>query len=645
MSFDPISYLKAKEAKELADNIVDGEVDKGVLRTNIDQKLNDLEVEYAPKLTEVATQLAETASQAKSPLRYGELEMPSNFKPTLPCTFYRDNDGGIKHNMDFNKYKNGIKLYVTLEGNDATGNGTQSRPYRTMTKAIQEAIAGLAPKYEVITNIPSFGRDEFTFNQTVKNKTIAIVSEGSYDESAKIKNGYNTTLAELGAGWNLLGEGIFRTTAEGESFEKVFVGTEVSLHFRKYALGGVFEVSVDGKPSLTRRFSTHSEVAMNVEEIMFSNLEEGSHTVKIKFLGADPDVTYGGTPALAIIATPTITSSYLDYDKAYKYAEDKTVVSANAPYTWVEDGVGTYKTSRSAVRNAVDLLNVDIYKMPIPIKNVSSLAACKATKNSWYADGVSVWVHRLDEQSPDIANTIINIGVSGVNPKLGVGGVVYFENFIFTGWITSSALSVSSETSAPTGELICNQSFFVGQNNLTSLGNGVATEGIKNVYLFDCITAYAQQDGFNYHYATTPLANRRDCFVLEYNCTAYDLGLDVQGAGSNNASSCHEGANILRIGTVGYRTTGAVIIDVNGCYSVLYDCHARTPILNGVKGNGRAFSFTSEGDGIGLGKTYMINCGATEADSSLVIGSTHTATINNFKYDGSITETGDVTWV
>lgn len=53
MSFDPISYLKAKEAKELADNIVDGEVDKGVLRTNIDQKLNDLEEEYASKLEEV----------------------------------------------------------------------------------------------------------------------------------------------------------------------------------------------------------------------------------------------------------------------------------------------------------------------------------------------------------------------------------------------------------------------------------------------------------------------------------------------------------------------------------------------------------------------------------------------------------------
>ena len=63
MSFDPISYLKAKEAKELADNIVDGEVDKGVLRTNIDQKLNDLEEEYAPKLTQVSSQLAETPTK------------------------------------------------------------------------------------------------------------------------------------------------------------------------------------------------------------------------------------------------------------------------------------------------------------------------------------------------------------------------------------------------------------------------------------------------------------------------------------------------------------------------------------------------------------------------------------------------------
>ena len=60
---DIISYKKAQEAKELAQQIVDGEVDTGVLRTNIDQKLNDLEEEYAPKLTQVSSQLADKANE------------------------------------------------------------------------------------------------------------------------------------------------------------------------------------------------------------------------------------------------------------------------------------------------------------------------------------------------------------------------------------------------------------------------------------------------------------------------------------------------------------------------------------------------------------------------------------------------------
>lgn len=63
MTLDPISYKKAKEALELARQVVDGEVDLGVLRTEIDKKLNDLETQYAPQLTEVTAQLADNTNK------------------------------------------------------------------------------------------------------------------------------------------------------------------------------------------------------------------------------------------------------------------------------------------------------------------------------------------------------------------------------------------------------------------------------------------------------------------------------------------------------------------------------------------------------------------------------------------------------
>lgn len=613
------------------------------LNQTVVQKADKTQVDtLSQNVTNVTAQLAQ---KAPKPLVYGELEMPSDFKPKLPCTFYRDNDGIIKHNMDFSgRYRGGKKIYVTLDGNDSSGNGSQSKPYRTITKAIQLAVEGIEPKYEIITNIPTLNRMEFTFNQTIINKTIAIISEDSYTTSALQRNEYNTNLSELDADWKELGAGLLYTNVINGSFTKEFYGTELALGYRKDSLGGVFEVVVDGKPSLARTISTHSTTNENLHEVLFTGLSEEVHTVKITFLGGDPEVSYGGTPRGTILASPTFKSSYLDFSKAYKHTKNKTIVSSNESYSWTLDGTGVYKTVRSAVRTTVDLLNVDIYGIPKPLLNVATLAECKSTKNSWYSDGTNVWVHRKDEAQPSITNTIINIGTNSVNPKVGQGGVIYFENFIFTSSIDADALKVKGLSGTPYGEVCFRGCGYVGRNNSTSFANGLTTEDIKNVFVFDSIAAYAERDGFNYHYENITESLKRDCLVVEYNCKAYDLGLNFPGSQSNNASSCHNGASIVRFGTIGYRNTGAVIIDVNACYSVLYDCNPRTPMQDLVRGNGRAFSFSTEGLSP-AGKTYMFNCGATDANTSLVIDSTHIGFINNFRYDGVITATGQLNFI
>lgn len=64
---DVISYKKAKRAEELAEQIIEGSIETGVLQTNINQKLNDLEVQYAPDLTNVKSQLADLVKQGNLP--------------------------------------------------------------------------------------------------------------------------------------------------------------------------------------------------------------------------------------------------------------------------------------------------------------------------------------------------------------------------------------------------------------------------------------------------------------------------------------------------------------------------------------------------------------------------------------------------
>lgn len=579
------------------------------------------------------------------PLKYGHLELPTDFKPTIPFTFYRDNDSRIKHNMDFQtKYKNGTKIYVKLNGDDSKGDGTPSKPYRTMTKAVDIAVKGLDSKYEIITNIPVFNRDEFIFNQTVSNKTISIISEDSYDESAKVFNNYSVDTGNLDNAWDTGVNEFIRTTTSGSSYTHRVYGSSITLKYRKDTNGGLVKVVVDGKNSTKKEFTAYSESPLTTQEEIYSDLDEGYHDVKVTYMGADPDVSYGGTPRLLLAIQDGFSSSYNDYTKAYKYSKNKTLVSSNSSYTWTQDGTGTYMTNRSSIRNVIDLYNVDIYGLPIPLKNATSIEECKETKNTWFSNGTSVWVHRDDEKEPTINSTVINIGVSGINPKVAEGGCIYFENFIFTSWITANPLSVTNDSTTPKGELCVNKCLMVGQRSNSSRGNGVAIEGIKNAYLFDCITAYAQLDGFNYHYTNITENEKRDCLAIEYNCKAYDLGLDEQGAGSNNASTAHEGSSILRIGTVGYRNTGATIIDVNGCYSILYDCNVRTPMLDGIKGKGRGYSFTTESTGRN-GKTYLINCGSVETETSLVIDTNHVAYINNFKHDSPIQATGEIHFI
>lgn len=429
---------------------------------------------------------------------YGFFQKPSDFTPTLPCSFWRNSAGDLQHNMNFAQFKGGTRIYVTLSGNDSTGNGSESAPYKTLKKAFEVARLGVDASYEIITTRTMFNRDEANFAATYVGKNIAVVST----------------------------------------------------------------------------------------------------------------------------------------------ATEKTIISSNASYTWTLDGAGTYKAGRSGVTGVIDNTNRDANGLPIPLVNVASVVACQSTAGTWYTDGTTVWVHRTDEAIPTQASTIVSLAVPVLEPILS-GSTMYFENFIFCGWDATSGNALKIRAGANSlAEKVCfyNCGFVASHPRA---GNGLAAVNIKDVYVFDCIAAYGQQDGYNYHYnGITTFENRRTCLVVEYNCLAYHLGIEYPNAASNNASSAHEGINIIRFGTIGYQNTGATIIDVNGCYSILVDCDASDPVINGVSGAGTAYCFSSEGDGEGLGKTYMLNCKASNCVNALTISATHTAYTYGLDYVGTIVNNG-----
>ncbi|WP_204981985.1 hypothetical protein, partial [Mammaliicoccus sciuri] len=330
----------------------------------------------------------------------------------------------------------------------------------------------------------------------------------------KVYTNYSVDTGNLDNAWDTGVNEFIRTTTANATYNYRVYGSNITLKYRKDTSGGLAKVTVDGKNSTKKEFTTYSDTPTTVQEELYFDLDEGYHDVKVTFIGADPDVSYGSTPRLLLAIQNVFTTSYKDYTKAYRYSKNKTLVSSNATYTWSEDGTGTFTTNRTSVRNVIDLYNVDIYGLPIPLKNATSIEECKANKNTWFSNGTSVWVHRNDETEPTINSTIVNIGVSGVSPKLADGGCIYFENFVFTSWITANPLNVTNDSTTPKGELCVNKCLMVGQRSNSSRGNGVAIEGVKNAYLFDCITAYAQLDGFNYHYTNINENEKRDCLAI-----------------------------------------------------------------------------------------------------------------------------------
>lgn len=320
---------------------------------------------------------------------------------------------------------------------------------------------------------------------------------------------------------------------------------------------------------------------------------------------------------------------------------ERTLVTSSSTYAWTADGAGTYKATRSGVTGVADSGQPDHNNLPVAMKVVASVAACQAEAGTYYTDGATVWVHRRDGAIPvNTADTVVTIGTTAFDPILAGGSKLYVENLTFLGYVGGNGLRVRGSDTSTTDEFVAYNCGFVGNT-----GNGYTTDRVAKTYLFNCQTGYQDKDGFNYSYFPMTRAHvRANCLAVEYNCTAYELGINNPGAGSNNASTAHSAANVLRIGHVGYRNAGVTIHDVNGCRSVLYDCHVRTPVVAGVPGDGTCYSFTAD-NATDVGEAWLINCSAADADTALVVGSNTTVTLSKFQTELPISNGGTLNYV
>jgi hypothetical protein len=305
-----------------------------------------------------------------------------------------------------------------------------------------------------------------------------------------------------------------------------------------------------------------------------------------------------------VITNKRITISTLE-DDVFWYAANADVL------TWsLSSGTSNvYEAARTNASGILDLraFNRDEYDIPKPYNQVSSKAQCDATEGSWYTDGTTLYVHTIGSVAPNNTDimglvrvrylpfTLVNSTLVIKNAYLLNGGV--FEGLPITGDLQSKVILNNVK--------IGHSNYFNNSYN-SGGGNGLEIINVGLTMSFNVTIGYSNRDGFNYHY-TTPLVDRRKHLAVEFDCAAYDCGINDTN-NNNNASTMHDGACVLRVGTWGFRTRGPIIADVNSSYSINYDCHtwdsfAATP------SNKVAWKFHTDGTTISeVGKAILVNC-------------------------------------
>ena len=507
-------------ARHVAQQIIDGAFEEGELATEIENKLIQLEQDYAPtllslkteiegargnstdlaeRLNDFAVQIPQKADKDKFKMlsysKYGNISLPLDFFHNINFNIYRDIDGKMKHDFDIDAYlqtgewSDATYIYLSTSGTSGSNGLSEDNPTNQLERAFEvaESQPGTHFKFKILDKY--FGRSNSIIRNSSKiniSKNIAIVSD---DES-----------------W----------------------------------IGNI-----------------------------------------------------------------------------------------NQPGTWNKEG-NVYRYNRSAVRVIYDEKYRTIAGLPMEYKKVDTLAECENTPGTFWTDGnansaTHVYVRTFDDRAPD-ERLLVSLG-SNIEPTYDfeltedVQFIMKNINMIHhKDDVVSFKISATGQTK---GHVILHNSKIIESGH-----NGFMTNGIKYTWLFDAIATKTKRDGLNYHNGASG-----NHFILEFNCASFDCGINDTNQ-NNNATTAHEEAYILRINTKGWNTRGPVCIDVNGCYSILYDCSMFDSVRSEHANSKVAYHFADDA-GLTNGKAIMINCegGGENTDLLSTSGGFEKVQVRNLKGD------------
>jgi hypothetical protein len=294
---------------------------------------------------------------------------------------------------------------------------------------------------------------------------------------------------------------------------------------------------------------------------------------------------------------------------------------------WTLTSGNVYQTTRSNTGYVIDTSYRDYYNGNIKkMQKVASVIECEAMPGSYYINGSIIYTHTYDSRPSD-GKLVCVFTWTLTNPLFRLyNSTLFMENFEFFSY---DGVRIRGDA---TSHFIFNK-FDFGQ---TGSINSLTEQLTGKIYLLECSGHDSYLDGFNYHY--TVGANNRSYLVFEYNSPTYNCGNEPSGTG-NNGTTAHEGASTIRVNCYGEGSQGVVCADVNGCYSLLYDCQMMDSKLAITDKRSASYQFSTD-IGVNTAKAILVNCSGVSPRKSIISDSTAQITLETWNEDpGAIERT------
>lgn len=226
--------------------------------------------------------------------------------------------------------------------------------------------------------------------------------------------------------------------------------------------------------------------------------------------------------------------------------------------TWNDAGGGVYTRTMGLTERIIDksYSRVEVFRYGTfndyyELEKVGSAAEVAARPNTWFIDvGTNlVSVHTIDSREPD-DNIICFRNVT--NPIIGTAGAeIVLKGVTIEGWATGLDL-------IGVGTLYAHD-VHLNYSSTSAADGGLKAKGWR-CYTQYCSANRNSNDGFNYHADGTNKADAQEFRNFGFYNGSYVFGTS---ATNKNASTAHDGCQIVRIDCEYRKSLGPVIADVH----------------------------------------------------------------------------------